>query len=384
MQRSDSEQVLDLVGTIYDVALSADRWEPMLQRMAELFGGTATVFFVRDRLAAETVFFRYWGLSEAFLSESVKLFTSVDVGLDTPLSLPPGSVTTEETFPPPDQPRSPILSDFLRRWDVERYVGGDVFRDARRFGVVAVLAPQRRPAFGPTEIDLLKTLIPHLRRAVELRSHLDEKDASRSVAQGVIEGMITGVVLLDASGHVLAANATARRIADLRDGLLLSRERLRATSNSEDDLLQKAIREAIAISEQRDGCGGAAITVRRPSGARPYAILVSPGASVASQSAFRIASAVVLIGDSDAGLAASEELAMQLYGLTPTEARLACSVASGESLESYASARGINVSTARWTMKQALAKTGARRQADLVRILLTGPAAISKSATEKG
>ena len=384
MQRSDSEQVLDLVGTIYDVALSADRWEPMLQRMAELFGGTATVFFVRDRLAAETVFFRYWGLSEAFLSESVKLFTSVDVGLDTPLSLPPGSVTTEETFPPPDQPRSPILSDFLRRWDVERYVGGDVFRDARRFGVVSVLAPQSRPAFGPTEIDLLKSLIPHLRRAVELRSHLDEKDASRSVAQGVIEGMITGVVLLDASGHVLAANATARRIADSRDGLVLSRERLRAISNTEDDLLQKAIGEAIAISEHRESSGGAGLTVRRPSGARPYAILVSPGASAVSQSAFRIASAVVLIGDSDAGLAASEEVAMQLYGLTPTEARLACSVASGESLESYASARGINVSTARWTMKQALAKTGARRQADLVRILLTGPAAIVKPAAEKG
>jgi DNA-binding CsgD family transcriptional regulator/PAS domain-containing protein len=384
LQRSDSEQVLDLVGTIYDVALSADRWEPMLERMAALFGATATVFFVRDRLAAETVFFRYWGLSEAFLSESVALFTSVDVGLDTPLSLPPGSVTTEETFPPPDQPRIAILSDFLRRWDVERYVGGDVFRDARRFGVVSVLAPQGRPAFGPTEIDLLKSLIPHLRRAVELRSHLDAKDASRSVAQGVIEGMLTGVILLDASGHVLAANATARRVADLRDGLLLSRERLRATSNSEDDLLQKAIGEAIAISEHRDSSGGAALTVRRPSGARPYAILVSPGASAVSQSAFRIASAVVLIGDSDAGFAASEEIAMQLYGLTPGEARLACSVASGESLESYANARGINVSTARWTMKQALAKAGARRQADLVRILLTGPAAISKSAAEKG
>lgn len=382
MQRSDSEQVLGLVGTIYDVALSADRWEPMLERMAALFGGTATVFFVRDRLAAETVFFRYWGLSEEFLSESVALFTSVDVGLDTPLSLPPGSVTTEETFPPPDQPRSAILSDFLRRWDVERYVGGDVFRDARRFGVVSVLAPQSRAAFGPTEIDLLKTLIPHLRRAVELRSHLDEKDASRSVAQGVIEGMRTGVILLDASGHVLAANATARRIADLRDGLLLSRERLRATANSEDDLLQKAIGEAIAISEHRDSSGGAALTVRRPSGARPYAILVSPGASAGSQSAFRIASAVVLIGDSDAGFAASEEVAMQLYGLTPAEARLACSVASGESLESYASARGINVSTARWTMKQALAKTGARRQADLVRILLTSPAAIAKPTAE--
>lgn len=45
-------------------------------------------------------------------------------------------------------------------------------------------------------------------------------------------------------------------------------------------------------------------------------------------------------------------------------------------------ARGINVSTARWTMKQALGKTGARRQADLVRMLLTGPAAVAKRSDE--
>ena len=377
MSPFDSDAILDLVGSIYDVALSEDRWEPMLQQMTELFGGTAAVFFVRDRLGSETVFARFWGLSDAALSESVQLFTAVDVGLDTPLSLPPGSVTTEETSP--QLPRSEVLGDFLRRWDVERYVGGDVFRDARRLGVVAVLGSQRRAPFGPTEIEALKTLIPHLRRAVELRSHLDAKDANRSVAQDVIEGMLTGVILLDASGHVLTANATARRIARLQDGLLLSRNRLRAASNTEDDALQKAITEAIAISQRGASNGGAPLIVGRLSGARPYAILVSPGASGASQPAFRIASAVVLIGDPDSALASAEEIAIQLYGLTPSEARLACAIASGESLESYASARGINVSTARWTMKKALAKTGARRQADLVRLLLTGPVAVAKS-----
>ena len=383
MARFNSDEILDLVGCIYDVALHADGWEPLLERMTALFDGSATVFFVRDRLVVETVFFRFWGLPDAALREAAELFKSVDVGLDTPLDLAPGSVTTEETFPPPDQPRSAIVSDFLRRWDVERYVGGDVFRDARRFGVVAVLGSQRRAPFGAAETKLLTTLIPHLRRAMELRSSFDEKNANRSVAQDVIEGMLTGVVLLDDRGHVLTANATARRIAQARDGLVLSHERLRATSNTDDDLLQKAIAEAIAISERRDSPGGAALSVRRPSGARPYAVLVSPGAGAAPQPAFRIASAVVLIGDSDSALASAEEVAIQLYRLTPTEARLACSVASGESLESYASARGINVTTARWTMKQVLAKTGARRQADLVRILLTGPAAIAKRSGEE-
>lgn len=377
MGRSDSDEILDLVGCIYDVAMSADGWEPLLERMATLFGGKAAVFFVRDGDAAETIFFRSWGLSDAFLAESVERFGSMDVGLDTLQSVDVASIVTDEA-PVGNHVRHEVTEDFLRRWDVERYVGGAVFRDARRFGVVVVLGSQCRAPFGAAETELLQTLIPHLRRAVELRSSLDAKDASRSAAQDVVEAMLTGVVLLDARGHVLTANATARRIAGARDGLTLSHGRLRAASPTDDDLLRKTIAEAIAISERRDSPGGAAVGVRRPSGARPYAVLVSPGASTVAHSALRIASAIVLIGDPDSTLGSAEAMAMQLYGLTPSEARLACAIASGESIESHARTRGISVSTARWTMKQALSKTGARRQADLVRILLTGPVAVAK------
>jgi DNA-binding CsgD family transcriptional regulator len=142
-------------------------------------------------------------------------------------------------------------------------------------------------------------------------------------------------------------------------------------------LLRKSIAEAIAISESHAVPGGAALNVRRGPGVRPYALVVGPGASAVAASPTRIASAVVLIGDPDSGLGSAEAVAVQVYGLTPSEARLACAVASGESLESYAKARGIAVATARWTMKQTLAKTGTRRQADLVRLLLTGPVSIA-------
>lgn len=380
MLRSDADEILDLVGSVYDVALSVDRWEPLLERLTALFQGNATVFFVRDPLAVETVFFRYWGLPEGLLAESVERFTTTDVGLDSLLSLAPGTVVTDEADESRVEPRDEVLRDFLRRWDVERYIGADVFRDARRFGVVAVLGSRSRAPFGADERELLRTLIPHLRRAVELRSHVDRKDADRSVAQAVIEGILTGVVLLDADGKLLVANAAARRIAESRDGLVFAREQLRACTHTDDDLLQRSIAEAIAISEHQESEGGAALSVRRPSGARPYAVVVSPGANAASRSEYRIASAVVLIGDPDSGLESAEAMAMQLYGLTRSEARLACAIASGESLESYARSRGITVATARWTMKQTLGKTNTRRQADLVRLLLTGPVAIALRA----
>lgn len=72
---------------------------------------------------------------------------------------------------------------------------------------------------------------------------------------------------------------------------------------------------------------------------------------------------------------------MSIIFSSPAEARLAQAVAAGESLETYSEMQGVALSTARWTMKQVLAKTGSGRQADLVRLLLTGPAAVVKPSS---
>jgi DNA-binding CsgD family transcriptional regulator len=226
-----------------------------------------------------------------------------------------------------------------------------------------------------TEAAVLEKIRPHLRKAVQLRSHLDQRKMQRDTLEDVLDGLPTGVVLIGDRGEVVFANASARRIDRAQDGLTIAGNRLRAASSAGDRALQEQITGAIDPARLVDRAGGAVIAVQRPSGARPYALLVTPGPGADSQSPYRNASAVVLIGDADPGLASSEQLVAQLYGLTASEARLACAIASGESLDGYAGKQGIAVSTARWTMKQVLAKTGARRQADCVRLLLTGPAA---------
>jgi DNA-binding CsgD family transcriptional regulator len=155
----------------------------------------------------------------------------------------------------------------------------------------------------------------------------------------------------------------------------LGHGRLRAAYDAANRALGKAIADAIDTTRSAGLSPGAACSIPRPSGERSYALLVSPGPGPDSQSLDRNASAAVLIGDPDARLATPEQVVARLYGLTSSEARLAVAVASGDSLDGSAAAREISVSTVRQQMKQVFAKTGVRRQADLVRLLLTGPAA---------
>ena len=63
-----------------------------------------------------------------------------------------------------------------------------------------------------------------------------------------------------------------------------------------------------------------------------------------------------------------------LWGLTDVEARVAAAVVEGTDLKTYAAEYGVSHHTVRTQLKMVFAKTGIRRQADLVRLVLTGPA----------
>lgn len=58
------------------------------------------------------------------------------------------------------------------------------------------------------------------------------------------------------------------------------------------------------------------------------------------------------------------------FALTPAETRLVESLARGATVAEHAAERGISVNTARVHMQRVLEKTGAHRQANLVRMLL--------------
>jgi len=63
----------------------------------------------------------------------------------------------------------------------------------------------------------------------------------------------------------------------------------------------------------------------------------------------------------------------QLYGLTPTEARLADLLMEGLEVREIAERAGTTLETARVHLKRVLSKTGARRQMELVRLMLSLP-----------
>ncbi len=81
-----------------------------------------------------------------------------------------------------------------------------------------------------------------------------------------------------------------------------------------------------------------------------------------------------MIGDAERRIDISADVLRLLYDLTDAEARLFNRLVKGCSVREIADAFGITETTIRTQLKHLLNKTGARRQSELVRMALTGPA----------
>ena len=189
---------------------------------------------------------------------------------------------------------------------------------------------------------------------------------SEAAAQA-LNHVALGVLLLDGEGEVSFANRTANDILAERDGLSLSNRRLRGATAEQ----SKALREMIeAVRARPHSPESAALSLPRPSGGRPLAILAcalgeSPEAGVA-----------LFVSDAEKRPRLPAEVAQRLYGLTPAEVRLALALAEGQRLDEIAAESGLSRNTLASTLRSIFRKTETDRQADLVSLFLANPVSL--------
>ena len=119
-----------------------------------------------------------------------------------------------------------------------------------------------------------------------------------------------------------------------------------------------------------------ALAVPRPSRQRPVSLLVWPMPD-AGETGPDEPIAIVFIGDPENPGEIDAMRLCDLYGLSRAEARVAALLAQGNRLDETAQILGVAYETVRKHLKQIFSKTGTDRQAELVRMLVGGPAAVT-------
>ena len=189
-----------------------------------------------------------------------------------------------------------------------------------------------------------------------------------------LDRISTGVLLLDADGRVLFANRAAEQIAGQDDGLRITRDGLAAALPEETAALRRLV-AAAALTTNGNGSGaGGELLLSRPSMRRPLALAVSP----LPRDGFLpglpgVPAVAVFVADPEAAGESDAALLARLYGLTAAESRLTAALMMGGDLREVSDALGVSYHTARAQVKSVFSKTGTRRQAELVQLLLKLP-----------
>lgn len=250
---------------------------------------------------------------------------------------------------------------------------GFATRVTREFGMETStpgLIVMRRISQHDSKFDeVYSALRLHLRRALEMQRRFKEIETRQIALEDALNRLTTGVILLDSRLMVMFANSGAHRILVQKNGLILRDGMLAAQNKSDSVKLGQTLQEILGIvkPQRRNGV----LWISR-CGKKPIGVV-----TLRVESGNRLAAAVaVYISDPDSGMFPDPDLVRQLYQLTPAETALALQLLQGNRLEESAHALGISLNTARTHLKRALNKTDTRRQADLIRLLLTGPACL--------
>jgi len=272
--------------------------------------------------------------------------------------------------------KSPFYQDFLIPYGGRYTLGVKLVEDDERVMVLGLHRGVRQQPFDAAERATIARLAGHFAEGFRLHEEISKAVQPSLIGLDILDRMAQPMLLVDPNRLLTFANAAGKRILERRDLLVSAKGYMTCAEPSCDAALMIALRElglapqntiepAEPPPERRsvrlrrrddDRIVVATLTALRPRttlgsfGATPHALLtLYDPASRPDADLFALAAT---------------------FDLTPAEARVAVRIANGLSLKDAARDLGLSPWTVRSQLDSVFAKTGTRRQADLVRVLL--------------
>lgn len=297
-------------------------------------------------------------------------------------SLPVGTVmNSARAFPPRRYADHPFYRDFWAAYGVTAMLGAKAAEDADKVAVFGVSRVAGHPAFSAADEAALARCTTHLAAAFRIATSLLPVRTAGIVGLGLMQASSRPMMLLDNQLNLLATNAPADRL--LADGstLCAARGALLCTLPEDGTRLQQALAKMAQAPAPAGAAGPAGLRGRGAGSAPSRTALRLAGAAgrpllcslwhmrpERTQGAFGPQPVALLSVNTDAPADAVWLGAM--FDLTPAEATVAAALMGGMDVKQIAHAHHRSVHTVRSQMRAVLQKAGARRQVELVQLLL--------------
>lgn len=355
-----------LIGQIYDAAQCPAGWAEVFASMQQQLGLDGWNLLRLGEQRLEVVTAGGERVSDSAAQRYEAYYHRIDPRLDMVRHAPAGTLCCDQHhFDERFVARSEFYQDFLRPEGLRYVLGASITPGGSQTHggyLLGLLRGPERGVFEEAHQIQLTQWLPHLQRALQLMEQISGLQARTELLEAAGHHSGQAALALDSSGLIHQHDRQA-------DNLLRAGHPVRSREGrlcSADARQQAALQTAI----ERCARTGDVQSLRLPG----HSLTLSPLRSRTLLGALHGPLLLCLIAPLTSPRLPAPEQLVALFGLTAAEARLACAIASGASLDDYAEQHGVRLSTVKTQLQAVFAKTDTHRQNDLTRLVCAVPA----------
>lgn len=357
-----------LLLAIFEAVEDSARWQTFLEGFTQALNSNQSALMLWTHAYEHNAISCYTGATEEDRREFLERWATQDPWVTrAPRDAADGVFyRSHEITPDEILEKTEMYQQYLkpRCW----HYGGSVIllRSPSLFSMLSTTRAKEKGPITDEEREWVGGLIPFLRTAVRLHEERSRMKTELDASRTYLDHLSHGLAMVGREGHLLVANRRMQSILGSGDGLLLRDHRLCGGGD---------VGREIAAWLRGAAAGSAAklqLAVPRPSGLRAYWLTLAPiprGGAIPLGGAQPIATITAVDPESRAVPDAAAMTAV--FGLTPAECRFARLLAGDRTMQEAAQDLGISPQTAKTHLKRILSKTGARRQSEMISVLLS-------------
>jgi DNA-binding CsgD family transcriptional regulator/PAS domain-containing protein len=368
---SEDNELSCVVGRIYDAALDPALWTDALARIAEFVGGQPGALGSKDMVNKFVGVDHHVGVDLRYMQmhsethgefDPLALVRLFDVGQ---------VVSPPELIPHDGEGRS--CQEWARPPGRGDITGAERARPGKSCRFLSVVRSEANDMVD-NENDMVEhemrrrmsLVAPHARRAVLIGRTIDQKANEVATLADALDSLSAGVFLIEANGRIVHANAAGRGILGVDDFLRSIGGRLVAR----DTKINRTLQDIVAGSGDLEiGSKGIALPLIAREG-ECHVVHVLPLAAAARRRAGAPRTvAAVFVCRATLETPSSADVIRRAYQLTPTELRVLLAIVNIGGIPEVATALGVADTTIKTHVGRLFEKTGAGRQADLVKVV---------------
>jgi DNA-binding CsgD family transcriptional regulator len=364
-----TEHLSTLIGSIYDAALDPARWVGVLEQAAKFANAPAASLYTRDICGKTAKIAHQYGLDPQYVQLYMQTYVGRVPALDYFIASIEEPLSTADVLPYAEF----VQTRFYKEWAIPQGLVDalhTMLDKSATSGTAFVVFRHARDGLVNEETRRrLRLIVPHVRRAALIGNVIEQKTAEAAIFADTLDGISAGMLLVEATGRIVHANSAGLAILTKAEVLRAAGGRLVANDQQSDQVLADIFASA-GEGDAAIGIKGIALPLNTRGGERyvAHVLPLTSGARRRSGAVYR-AAAALFVHKAALDAPSPPEAVAQAYKLTPMELRVLLGVVELGGVPAVAQALGIAETTAKTHLGDLYEKTGAGRQADLVKLV---------------